>query len=550
MEATLLKRSKLQGVFARAAARARAAGWGLLPAFAGHRLLYLFSCFFFILFCYLFFASFLFPNSDLVRYSAPLSCLLAALAGLGLWGWWRLAGRLCARPGFYRRRGLWVALFLLALLPLQGFLFFQVYYQPGWDVSVLTESAYWLAQEKGLPPNFIEYFACYPNNVTLLMVWAYLFKLLMRVFHYYDYLFAAILVSAVMVNAAVYFTFKVADRVLGGRRALTLLAPCLPLLCFAPWLTNPYSDTMSILFPVLALWLWLLAREPDRGRWQKLALLALCGGAVAFGMRIKPTVFIILIALLAAGLLCGGGRRAFLSTLKAAAVTGLAFLCVALPLDRYCTRVMVNSGVSAERIEQVKYPLTHFLMMGMQKQVSPFDPQRYQYGKWSAVDTAITAAQPGQQAKMKANLEVVRQRLAEFGPLGYLRFLNDKARWVLGDGTMYFGGEVPTSGCFQQTGIARFFQQFFWQKGRFYPALAHLLQAVWMVVVALCWLPLFKKRDDYAHPAAACCRLAAFGILLFILLFEGRSRYLINFLPIYILLAGFALPAEEQQVKE
>ena len=153
-----------------------------------------------------------------------------------------------------------------------------------------------------------------------------------------------------------------------------------------------------------------------------------------------------------------------------------------------------------------------------------------------------TYGQAGQKAKIAANLAVIRQRLAEFGPLGYLKFLSDKGRWVLGDGTMYFGGEVPTGGCFQQTASARFWQQFFWRNGRYYPALAHLLQAVWMTVAGLCCLPLVKKRDDYTHPAAACCRLGVCGIILFILLFEGRARYLINFLPVFVVLAAFGLP--------
>ena len=66
-----------------------------------------------------------------------------------------------------------------------------------------------------------------------------------------------------------------------------------------------------------------------------------------------------------------------------------------------------------------------------------------------------------------------------------------------------------------------------------------------MLVVGLCCLPLFYRKDAYGAQATACCRLAVCGILLFILLFEGRSRYLINFLPIFLVLAAYGLPAKD-----
>lgn len=522
----------------------------LYPRFQGHRLLHFFTCIFLTVLCYLFFASFLFPNSDIVAYQ-PLWCfLLAAVLGIVLWAIWKLAGLLCENQVFLRQRGMAVVLLLGLLLPLQYIIFKSVYYQPGWDVSILTESGYWLALEQGIPSNFLDYFACYPNNVTLLMIWAYMTKLLIRVFGYYDYLFAAIMLSAVMTNMALYFAFKVADRCFGPRKALTMLAMGIPLLAFAPWMVNPYSDTMSILFPVLGLWLWLLGREPERKRWQKLLLLLMCGGGLAFGMRIKPTVAVMLIALLLTDLLRCRSREAWCSFAKAAVVVVVAFCTVAVPLDFFCTRIMTSSGVTEERIEETKYPMTHFLMMGMQKQPSPFNGERWQYGKWYAGDMNITYGQVGQQAKIRENLRVVGERLKEFGPLGYLRFLNDKARWVLGDGTMYFGGEVPTDVCFQQTPLAHLLQKFFWQPGEYYPVTAHLLQAVWMLVLGLCCMPIFRREDRYKERVVACCRLGVCGIILFILLFEGRARYLINFLPLFLVLAAYGLPTKERPIQQ
>lgn len=514
----------------------RSGALGFLPKYRGNRLLHLFSCVFLVLLSYFFFASFLFPNSDIIQYHPMAYCLLAVVVAMGGWGVLRLGSRFARLSA--RKRSLSVAALLCLLLPLQYVLFKSVYYQPGWDVSLLTEAGYWLALEKGIPTNILEYFACYPNNVTLMMIWAYMTKFLIRFFGYYDYLLAAILLSAVLCDLALFFAFQTADRWLSPAKALFCLYLGIPLIAFAPWMVNPYSDTMSILFPVFALYLLLRGRELQR-RWLRAMLYFFAGGILCFGFMVKPTVIIVLVALLIFGVFGTKHKVERLGFFKALGIAVLGFALVYFPMQQMRTQVMVRSGVTEAHIQEVKYPATHFLMMGMQKQPSPFMPERYQYGKWYARDCTTTYSEKGQQAKMQANLTVIGARLREFGPGGYLRFLSDKGRWVLGDGTMYFGGEVPTDGCFQTGPLSTFLQKFFWKNGEFYTATAHLLQAFWLCTLGLCCLPLLHREDDYAAPLCAVSRLSVCGIILFVLLFEGRARYLINYLPLFLVLAAY-----------
>ena len=55
----------------------------------------------------------------------------------------------------------------------------------------------------------------------------------------------------------------------------------------------------------------------------------------------------------------------------------------------------------------------------------------------------------------------------------------------------------------------------------------------------------FLRRDE----RGVAIRLACFGLLLFLLIWEARSRYLVNFLPLYLLcaLAPFAPPQAEPE---
>lgn len=503
-------------------------------------LLCVFNCGFLLLFAILWVAAFFFPNSDLIEYNVALTMVYAAGFCGVLFLTNTLCGRLPQKCFVMRHSTLTVAIFLICLLPLQGILLFNVYFQPGWDVTILTESGYWLATNRGVPPDLHSYFASYPNNITLLMLWAYFFKILIQVFGYYDYLFAAIMLGAVLINLALFVVYRISARWWGRKCGLLTVICGVPLLCFAPWLTTPYSDTIGIVFPIVALDLFDISTRTTK-RIPRYALAILAGVCTGVGAMIKPTAVIVLIAIGLGWLLC-------IRTKQTICVVGALVLCmtlscvvVAKAISLVGTEVMERTGVSAEYVEQVRFPMTHFLMMGMQKQTSPFLENRYQYGKWYADDVNLTFAQVGQQAKIKANFEKIGERLQTFGVLGYSKFLFDKARWVLGDGTMYFGGEIdiiPT--CFQQTPFAQALQNLYWRGGALYNAvLAHFLQGVWMVVLGFCAIPIFRRISGEFATEITIARMAVLGIFSFVLLFEGRARYIIPFLPLFLLLAAF-----------
>ncbi|MEG2394552.1 MAG: hypothetical protein RSC36_05930, partial [Ruthenibacterium sp.] len=66
---------------------------------------------------------------------------------------------------------------------------------------------------------------------------------------------------------------------------------------------------------------------------------------------------------------------------------------------------------------------------------------------------------------------------------------------------------------------------------------------LWMLCVFLCALPVLLRRDSYAARHLLALRFCVCGIMLFIALFEGRSRYLTNFLPLFVLLAAVSAAA-------
>ena len=68
-------------------------------------------------------------------------------------------------------------------------------------------------------------------------------------------------------------------------------------------------------------------------------------------------------------------------------------------------------------------------------------------------------------------------------------------------------------------------------------------QAFWLVVLLLMAAPLVLRDRDLDSLPAAAMRAGIFGLLLFVLFFEGRSRYFYLYLPFFLLLASLAVVA-------
>ena len=56
------------------------------------------------------------------------------------------------------------------------------------------------------------------------------------------------------------------------------------------------------------------------------------------------------------------------------------------------------------------------------------------------------------------------------------------------------------------------------------------MQISWLIILFGLMLSYSKEKNEYLDIG----KLAIIGIILFILIFEGRARYLVNYIPIFI----------------
>nr|WP_137641684.1 TIGR03766 family XrtG-associated glycosyltransferase [Lactiplantibacillus modestisalitolerans] len=175
-------------------------------------------------------------------------------------------------------------------------------------------------------------------------------------------------------------------------------------------------------------------------------------------------------------------------------------------------------------------PAIHFMAMGV-----------YGEGGYSEKQAVAMAALPTKKQKTAYSRKKLVKRLKQLGPWGYAKFLFKKQRNNTADGTFgwlkeghFFRDNQKPS----QRGFANQIKNYIYLYGEHIADFRFIAQAWWIGLLTLIALGWGSKR-----PFDEILRLSLVGTFLFLLLFEGgRSRYLIQALPCFLILASLRTP--------
>ena len=148
---------------------------------------------------------------------------------------------------------------------------------------------------------YADYFYIFKNNLGAMAFLAVIFKLC-NVLGIGDYFFAATVVNSVLSICTMCLISLVCKRLWGTAKALFALFLCMIFPPFYFCAAVFYTDFLTIIFPVLAFYLYL---EATRAENTKIKVALHCAGAfvAALGILIKFTVIIVVIAIALAMLL-------------------------------------------------------------------------------------------------------------------------------------------------------------------------------------------------------------------------------------------------------
>jgi hypothetical protein len=410
---------------------------------------------------------------------------------------------------------------------------FALRYDFGWDARVVAGMAQRLAETGDLSAYQYGYLSRYPNNLPLLVIDNLAHSLGSAVHLAPATVFVLFngVCLAVTLQATYWLVAMLRGRAYGVVAQLLVLA----LVGLSPWMSVSYTDLVAMPCVVLATAL-VVAVPRTRGRPQQAAfvLLAVALLLVGFVVKTTPVVSLVAVGLVVALALVSrpGVRRPVGVGLLAGVVLFLGGTIVA----RHATPAM--AGVSAERIDRSRTPPTTWWLYMATRQHAV--DGRMRYGGYDAdmvrATSSLDATDSGDWARPR-----LEAHLSDLGVGGYLAFLTNKAVWNWGDGLFFAWGEGHDAaeprlvhGSWADTVAV-------WNRpdGAAYPWRAAAAEAVWLLVLMVAGARLLRTRWTWELTLLA---LSLLGIATFTLLFQGRSRYLLAYVPVVVALA-VALPA-------
>lgn len=426
----------------------------------------------------------------------------------------------------YKQAGAWIdhhsalSIFLLLIgiqIAVQLVFGYELAVEPSGDRKIIFQQASEIALSGNwnTSKEYNFYFLRYPNNVGLLLLEAAWFTIL-RCFGITNFLYANMVLNLLCIDSAIALCVFLAHRKFGKKAAVCFQLLCMAFVPFYTFIPFVYTDTLTL--PIVAgiLLLFQLVEENWEQQKKKKLYLALAAiGILTFaGFELKPTVAILTIAGILYMLFVKGGRTVFLKT-------GCLLLAFLLCTGCYQQAVKKMELVDQTDYDKENFPYSHWLMMGLQG-----------FGNYSKGDREYTSSFETKEEKQKANIAMIKARLKNYGVLGLAghQYIKGVSTW--------FNGKYDMDFHLQRNPLRQsWMQSIFFKEGKyyfFYSAYCTMYQFFLLAMVGISLVQGYKKcRIDMA----AVWKLAVFGLFIFLSFWETKSRYVMHFTPVLLLVA-------------
>lgn len=377
---------------------------------------------------------------------------------------------------------------------------------PNWDMKEIFNNA-----EAYLNGNYndLSYLYRYSNNIGIQIIIIALFKIsdLIKIIGHYD---MGILFNIIMIDLSLIFTYLSAKKMFDNKKALMIfimIASMTPIYLFTPIV---YTDTISMIFPILIFYMYLLLKENKNSK-KRILLNVLTGVIIFIGATIKVTILIMPIAILLYELFTNKNKKKFTYT------TFIITVSIIITAILWVLMVhLVFNNWNTEEYKDKSFPITHWIMMGLGD-----------VGKYNEDDVEFTSSFKTKTEKIENNLIVIKERLKEQS----MNSVRRKLMYTWGDGTYYAVNTLDFDPL--NNGIH---QEFIFKRGdyhtfyQYYTQIQHISIITLMIVVSIFSIKKYNRNE-------VVLRLSIFGLFIFLFIWETRSRYLINYLPIMQLIS-------------
>lgn len=412
-----------------------------------------------------------------------------------------------------------ISLVMITFFILLCYFGYHLRVDPSWDYGRIYRSAVDIASTSMLTVD-PEYFLESNNNLFVTIILALWIK--STQFLKYNSLYSciifniiAIFISAVLIIITLYQRFN-------HHIALLTSIICLLFTPFYTYATIFYTDTLSMPFICAALFIWhRLNKSPDRYSPIYWLLLSLCA---FLGYKVKASVGILIIAIIISLLL-----QYNIKIIKGIVIFCAFTFCL---LFSYNTLIEKSNILDMSLIDNYRLPKQHYIMMGLKGSGGyNYDDHCYSLS-FKTIDERIAAE----------NEEIVK-RFKSYNLHSYTKFLSGKIKYTWLDGT-YFAPNKLAINKVESTYINEFFclDGQYYNIYRFIANAFHYSMLVFMAIAAVSQL---KENDDMLR----VCLLSFIGLFLFLIVWETRSRYIVNFTPLFITVYSISIANTYEKIK-
>lgn len=422
----------------------------------------------------------------------------------------------------------------------------------GWDVGTVDVIArHYGGNGEALSGFDSIYLARNDNNVPITLLLATIYRGLSYFFGEHYTLYSQI-INSTAILMSVFLTVYIAGRLYGKRAALIAFMLGYLLIILSPYTPITYTDTIAMFFVVLTVFCALkISSAKLKGRYFWAFSIGL---VLAIGYLMKPTVIFIGLALVFALAITYLNKVTIPKLKKHSYIALFGLLGLTLGLTGYhVVRLSLPqfATYTPAQINASKTPLEHYLAMGSFRGLPPYEECMYgsfcmkfaQYMQSGAAEVSTLAK------RKEYALELWRSGLKEDFPSGYSSFLVKKTLLIYSDGSFGVwleGGNNEVITFYNNNNLDVLIRSYMGPLGNNSNIFRVLLHTIWLVILIVISLgtihSLFNRkiRENFW---LNYYRIAIIGVSIFLILFEGRPRYLFLYLPIFILLAVGTLRA-------
>lgn len=376
---------------------------------------------------------------------------------------------------------------------------------PTWDMG----SCYNVAKAYVEQGTYAEtyYLSVFPHNSMMVIIDVCLIKFF-TILGIKDYIIPFVIVVSMLITGSIIIAFKCVQEMFNKEKALLFLVLSLLTTPFYFYAVEYYTDTFSMIFSVLFLFLWLKIMKKEKS-----TILEIIFGFLLFlGMKIKVTCSFVFIAIIIYELL-NGKYKELLSKIKI--ILLVCSVCIVL-----FNIIVMPKMVKKELSEQNEIPTEHWIMMGLHGK-GDFDYEEYAY----------TQSFPSLKERKEKDREIIKKRIFYSSWKEKINWYKRKISFTWNDGSYYLS-EVLRRDKLHENRVHSLVMaggknnKYY----KYFPQIMHEGMLIYILInsISIIYNKKYKKYDTI-------CILTTLGLMVFLLFWETRPRYLINLLPIIMI---------------